>query len=58
MLPDLGWQLEKAKWGGKDYARSIWVKPGYSVHRGRVTGSDGYDYAIDKQPGYDIHLVA
>lgn len=58
MMPDLGWQLEKAKWGGRDYARSIWVKPGYSVHRGRVTGSDGYDYAIDKQPGYDIRLVA
>lgn len=56
MMPDLGWQLEKVKWGGKDYARAIWLKPGYALHRGRVTGPDGYDHPIDKQPGYDIDL--
>lgn len=56
MMPDLGWQLEKAKWGGKDYSRSIWLKPGYTLHRGRVKGPDGYDHPIDKQPGYDIDL--
>nr|WP_146173166.1 hypothetical protein [Sulfitobacter mediterraneus] len=52
MMPDLSWQLQKAKWGGKDYARAIWVKPGYSLYRGKVTGPDGYDHPIDKQPGY------
>lgn len=52
MMPDLGWQLQKTKWGGKDYARAIWVKPGYSLYRGNVTGPDGYDHPIDKQPGY------
>ena len=52
MMPDLGWQLKKAKWGGKDYARAIWVRPGYSVHRANVTGPDDYDHPIDKQPGY------
>lgn len=52
MMPDLGWQLKKAKWGGKDFARAIWVKPGYSLYRGRVQGPDGYDHPIDKQLGY------
>jgi len=54
MMPDLGWRLEKVKWGGKDYARAIWVKTGYSLQRGHVSGPDGYDHPIDKQPGYDI----
>ena len=53
MMPDLGWQLYNKKWGGKDYARAIWVKPGYAIHRGRVTGPDGYDHPIDEQPGYE-----
>ena len=56
MMPDLGWQHQTVKWGGKDHARVIWVKPGYSVHRGRVKGPDGYDHPIDQQPGYDIDL--
>lgn len=51
VMQELGWQLDKVKWGSKDYARAIWVKQGYSLHRGRVSGPEGYDYEIDSQPG-------
>ena len=51
VMQELGWHLDKVKWGGKDYARAIWVKQGYSLLRGRVSGPEEYDYEIDKQPG-------
>lgn len=51
VMQELGWQMDKVKWGGKDHARAIWVKRGYSVSRGRVSGPDGYDCEVDRQPG-------
>ncbi len=33
--------------------RAIWVKPGYALNRGNVTGPDGYDHHIDRQPGFE-----
>ncbi|PJE34324.1 hypothetical protein CVM52_22880 [Pseudooceanicola lipolyticus] len=45
-MHELGWHQEKAKWGGFDYARSIWVHPDYQVSGGRVRGPDGYDELV------------
>lgn len=41
MMFDLGWDRVKKKWGGKVYTRNIWLAPGYSMHRGKVTDSRG-----------------
>lgn len=46
MMPELGWRPEKAKWGGIDYVRSLWVHPDYQVAGGRVRGPNGYDEPI------------
>ena len=43
MMNELGWRSHKAKWGGVDFARVVWVHPDYQVAQGRVTGPDGYD---------------
>lgn len=42
MMPELGWHKLRVKWGGVDYARSLWVKSGYTVSGGYVHGPDGY----------------
>mgnify|MGYP005750021501 CR=1 FL=1 len=41
MMSELGWRKEKVKWGGVDYARAIWIKPGYMVENGHVFGPVG-----------------
>jgi hypothetical protein len=38
MMDELGWTKAKAKWGGKDYARALWVKPGHTVDGGKIFG--------------------
>ncbi|SDY42034.1 primase-helicase family protein [Citreimonas salinaria] len=38
---ELGWHKVKVKWGGVDYGRVLWLRPGYSAQRGEVVGSDG-----------------
>ena len=48
MMSELGWRPEKAKWGGIDYARAVWVHPDYQVARGRITGPDGYDEPVSQ----------
>ena len=39
VLADLGWVLKEAKWGGKDYKRVLWLRPGYSLQSGVISGS-------------------
>jgi hypothetical protein len=46
-MTELGWLKQALKWGGKDYARAIWVRPGFSVDRGRVHGLNGWSQGID-----------
>ena len=41
MMQGLGWTQHKVKWGGVDYARVVWVKPGYHVADGSIIGPDG-----------------
>ena len=38
----LGWAKVKAKWAGADYARVLYLKPGYAIDRGEVIGPEGY----------------
>ena len=41
MMQELGWAQHKVKWGGVDYARVVWVKPGYHVADGSLIRPDG-----------------
>ena len=41
MMLELGWQQQKAKWGGAGHGRNIWVRPGFVVDGGKLHGPDG-----------------
>lgn len=40
LMDELGWVKSTVKWGGADYARSIWTRPGYAVDGGKVYGPE------------------
>ena len=42
VLSDLGWTQVNAKYAGKDYQRSIWLKRGYAIKAGVISHSDGW----------------
>lgn len=46
MMTDLGWVRYQAKYGGKDYARAIWVRSPYALDRGQIVGPDGSKQAV------------
>ena len=46
MMTELRWNKQKVKWGGVNYARAIWIRPGYTVENGKVYGPDGRGVAI------------
>lgn len=46
MMSDLKWNRYQAKYGGKDYARAIWVKEPYALDRGQIIGPDGSKHAV------------
>ena len=46
MMQELGWTQQKVKWGGIDYARVVWVKPGHHVADGNLIRPDGTTEAI------------
>ncbi|SDW62984.1 primase-helicase family protein [Litoreibacter albidus] len=56
MMTELGWTRSNVKWGGVDYARSIWVHPDYYVNEGKVTGPDGESKKIEGEFD-DIEIV-
>lgn len=41
LLSELGWTKVMRKWGGIDYSRALWVRPGYVVEGGLITGPEG-----------------
>lgn len=43
LMNELRWIKSTVKWGGRDYGRSIWARPGYTVDGGKIygTGHDG-----------------
>ena len=40
MMTELRWYRTKAKWGGKDYSRAIWVREGACVNQGKIVKPD------------------
>ncbi|MFG6547413.1 primase-helicase family protein [Sulfitobacter sp. 1A10445] len=46
LMRELRWYQQKAKWGGIDYARVVWVHPEYIVADGRVLGPNHYDEPV------------
>lgn len=46
IMSELGWRKVAVKWGGMDYKRALWVRPGYSVEGGRLRGEDGSDVKL------------
>ncbi|WP_322889990.1 MULTISPECIES: primase-helicase family protein [unclassified Yoonia] len=46
MMQELGWTQTQVKWGGKDYARALWMKPGFHVADGNIVRPDGTAEAI------------
>jgi len=57
LMSDLGWTKRAVKWGGVDYARQLWVRPGYTVERGRIYGPDGFDGDLVKHLGQDFEVI-
>ena len=51
---ELGWHKMTVKWGGVDYQRVIWFRPGHSVQRGKVIAPDGTTTPIEDE----MELVA
>lgn len=46
MMTNLGWCRYQVKFGGKDYARAIWVKAPHVLDRGQILGPDGTKQAV------------
>ena len=43
MMVELGWTKQQAKWAGVDYSRALWLKDGYTAHRGKLSGPDSFE---------------
>jgi len=41
LMSELSWTKAKVKWGSVDFARAIWIRPGFSVEGGKLIGEDG-----------------
>lgn len=48
LMSDLGWLKKKVKWGGKNFARAIWIKKGFNVANGNIYGPKGYAQELVK----------
>ena len=48
MMAGLGWSKSKVKWGGVDYSRAIWMRPGFTMDRGKLHGPDGTSEAVSQ----------
>ena len=46
MMGELGWTRLSLKWGGKDYARAIWVAPLHTIDHGNIYGPNGSKQAV------------
>jgi hypothetical protein len=57
LMSDLGWSKCSVKWGRVDYARQIWVRPGYSITRGRIHGPDGFEEELIKHLGLEEQYI-
>ena len=48
LMSDLGWTKREVKWGKADYGRQLWVRPGYTVQNGKISGPDGVEMSLAK----------
>jgi len=48
LMSDLGWVKRAVKWGGVDYNRLTWVRPGCIAEKGRLHGPDGFEVDLAK----------
>ncbi|NNF05442.1 MAG: hypothetical protein HKN21_01650 [Candidatus Eisenbacteria bacterium] len=46
LMTKLGWSKQKAKWGGADYSRSVWIEDGYWIDRGVLMGPEDYSQRL------------
>ena len=59
ILSDLGWTQVQAKYDGKDYQKSIWLREGYTLKAGFLHHADGW--SRDTEEGefhFDDRLVS
>jgi hypothetical protein len=55
MMMELGWTHFNVKWGGAEYARVLWAKPGHWVADGNIYNSEGLVTAIcDYLPATEV----
>lgn len=40
-MVELGWHTISCKWGGVDYPRSLWLREGYTMYRGKLRAPGG-----------------
>jgi hypothetical protein len=60
LMLDLGWTSEKKKWGGEDHRRMIWLRPGMTLHLGKLTDRAGNRFKIgtdDTVEPEDIEII-
>ena len=49
---DLKWEQEKVKWGGAEYARVIFTRPGYNMLGGTIYGPGGWSNTPGGSSGF------
>ncbi|WP_120503432.1 primase-helicase family protein [Sulfitobacter mediterraneus] len=62
LMNELRWTKSTVKWGGKDYARSIWARPGYAVDGGKIYGTEHEgtpiaEYLVSKGAFEEIEII-
>lgn len=48
LMTELGWSKDKVKWGGRDYAKAVWIEKGYWADRGKLKGPKGYEVDLSE----------
>ncbi len=57
LMTDLGWSKRAIKWGGVDYARQLWIRPGFTVDRGKLFGPEGFEQTLANHLDGDIEVM-
>ena len=51
-LLNLNWSRAKAKWGNAEYARVIFLRPGYEIRSGTLYGPGGWSHILGNSSGF------
>jgi hypothetical protein len=52
LIRELGWRTDRAKWGGADYTRLVYVRKDYHLVHGQIVGPAGF-----KQPMVEVGVA-